>query len=86
MPKGQKPIAAMLTVNAALLAGLLWVQVASKPVLAESAYAQAPNAGLQREQIIRQLAEIEKSGQAIKKVLESGYVRIVVIQPPKKKP
>ncbi len=85
MSKAQRLITTLLTVNAVLLAGLLWVQVAAHPIFAEVAYAQSPNAGLQRDRMMRQLADIQKAAQATQKVLETGYVRVVVVQAPPKK-
>ena len=85
MSKLQRLITTLLTVNAILLAGLLWVQLAARPIFAEVAYAQSPNAGLQREQMMRLLVDVRKAAQATQKVLESGYVRVVVVQAPAKK-
>ena len=89
MSRGQRIIASLLTVNAVLLGGLLWVQIAEKPVFAESAYAQRggqlPNAGAQRDLMIQQLTQIQQATQATQKVLESGTVKVVITQPPKTK-
>lgn len=85
MDKHRRLFTTLLTVNAILLAGLLWVQLADKPIFAEVAYAQSPNAGLQREQMMRLLIDVRKAAQATQKILESGYVKVVVVQPPPKK-
>jgi acetamidase/formamidase len=77
----------ILTVNAVLLAGLLWTQIASAPVLAQDAVAQVratravptiPNAAEQRKKMIDALQEIRQSADATKQLLESGQVKVQV--------
>ena len=84
MSKSQRLIASLLTVNAILMAGLLWVQVAARPILAESAYAQRnvlPNAGAQRSQMIGILTDIKRSVEDTNKTLKSGKVQVRLAQP-----
>jgi hypothetical protein len=82
MSKGRKLIAVLLTVNALLLAAHLWVQVAGTPILARAALAQrqgAPNAGLQRQQMIALLDAIRTSAQDTKTILEKGQIKVTVV-------
>jgi len=85
----------ILTVNAVLLAGLLWTQVAEQPVLAETAVAQSrskpsadgkykgsyykPNAAQQRADQMKILEAIQKSVEAQTKLLSSGKVKVEVM-------
>ena len=41
MSRAQRVISSLLSVNALLLAGLLWTQIADKPILARTAVAKA---------------------------------------------
>lgn len=77
----------ILTVNAVLITGLLWVQVADQPLLANSATAQssrvrAPVLGTydfaQRQKIIDELGKLTQSLEAIKKQIESGTIKVEV--------
>lgn len=82
MNTGQKLITALLTANALLLAALLWVQVAERPIFARTAIAQTrqlPNSGAQRQQMISLLAEVNRSMDETKRLLESGKVKVVVV-------
>jgi hypothetical protein len=78
-------LSVILTINAALLAGLLWVQVADQPLLAGEASAQSrtrpplgeppivpPNAASQRAEMISELKKLGQSMEAIKRQLDSG--------------
>lgn len=72
----------ILTVNAVLLAGLLWTQVADTPLLANSAVAQnrkqfagvptIPNAAKQRDAIAQGLRELKSSVEGVKRSLDAG--------------
>ncbi len=79
----------ILTINAALLTGLLWVQVADQPVLANTASAQVrtsrgqapPMATFeytQRQKIIDELVKLGKSMEAMKKQIVSGTIKVEV--------
>lgn len=82
----------ILTANAVLLGGLLWTHVAETPILAQSASAQVrtstppalkpgtgvPNAGMQRDAMIRALQDIQRSVESTRKLLESGGVTVEV--------
>jgi hypothetical protein len=78
----------ILTVNAALLAGLLWVQVAGENTLTPTAEAQVRgrpseipsplNPANQRLQIIESLGKLNQSVEALKKQLESGSIKVEV--------
>lgn len=84
----------ILTVNAVLLAGLLWTQVAGKALLASTASAQsnasgAPigrsgdammtNAAEQRQKMIETLKDIKTSIDATRKVVEGGKMKVEVV-------
>ena len=84
MSKGRKLIAVLLTVNALLLAALLWVQVAETPILARPALAQRqqlPNAGLQRDRMLATLEAIRKSVDETRTILKTGRVKVVPVAP-----
>ncbi len=84
MSKGRKLIAVLLTVNALLLAALLWVQVAETPILARPALAQRqqlPNAGLQRDRMLATLEAIRKSVDETRTILKSGRVKVEPVAP-----
>lgn len=79
----------LLTVNAVLLGGLLWTQLADRPLLAGSAEAQSrmtgtsaaqgvPNAAQQREQMIDALRDMKKSVDEMKKTMEDGKLKVQV--------
>ncbi|MHC4140335.1 MAG: hypothetical protein ACYSUF_00150 [Planctomycetota bacterium] len=88
MSRAQRVIASLLTVNALLLAGLVWVQIAERPLLATPAVAQQrslPNAGGQRDQMVALLNEIRKTSEATRRVLETGRVRVEVVAPSTRK-
>jgi type II secretory pathway component PulM len=87
MSRAQRTITSLLTVNALLLGGLLWVQIAERPILARQAMAQRslPNAGAQRDRMIRLLDEIRKSSADTKKLLEKGQIKVEVTKLPSSK-
>ena len=68
----------ILTANALLLAGLLWTQIADSPVLVEDAAAVTtappfngvPNAGRQREEIVKAVNALAKDVQKTNQLLE----------------
>ena len=75
----------ILTINALLLATLIWVQVAERPVLAESATAQdsrnpikVPNAANQRKQIADEVKTLTKTLEETRKMLESTTLKVEV--------
>lgn len=76
----------ILTVNAVLLAGVLWTQLVNRPVLAQSADAQTnaqglpgiPNAGGQRDQMIRQLERLNVTLDSTMKHLQGGNLKTEV--------
>ena len=78
----------ILTVNAILLATMLWVQVADQPLLAENAVAQRrtkpsnqftfPNDAAQRQKLIEEMRKMGKSVEATRKLIESGKLRVEV--------
>lgn len=83
----------ILTVNAVLLGGVLWTQVASHPGLTQSASAQStpsgapvgqahgvgiPNAGDQRQKMIEALRELTASVESSRKLMESGKLKVQV--------
>jgi hypothetical protein len=83
----------ILTVNAALLTGLLWMQVVGRP-LATQAMAQGaagdgedplggrspgiPNAGRQREQMIEAMRRIDDNVAALSRTLTNGRIKVDV--------
>jgi hypothetical protein len=90
----RKYLNVILTVNAVLLACLLWTQVASEPVFEETATAEPqsrsrrqertrpigalPNATEQRLEIVRALREMKRAIDAQGELLESGKVKVEV--------
>jgi hypothetical protein len=76
----------ILTVNAVLLAGLVWTQLASRPLLAQSAEAQTsgadapgiPNAGRQRDLMIRQLDRVNRNIESVTKLVDGGRIKVEV--------
>lgn len=76
----------ILTVNAALLGAVAWMQVAGQPALVQSAVAQGqpdpgagiPNAADQRHKMIEALRELKASVDATKKTIESGKMKVEV--------
>lgn len=75
----------ILTVNAILLAGLLWTQVAGRAPLTPEAHAQTSqsgtgfvNAAEQRQRMIEALNEIKGSVEATRKMVESGRMKVEV--------
>lgn len=73
----------ILTVNAALLAALVWVQIADQPILAGNAWAQRgpatmPNAAEQRLRMIHMLEQINKAMTDTRDLLKAGKARVEV--------
>ena len=76
----------ILTVNAGLLSVLVWTQLSSRPLLAQTAEAQIssgatagiPNAAGQREQMIRHLDRINRNMESMAKLMESGKAKVEV--------
>ena len=73
----------ILTVNALLLACLLWTQVAAAPFAAQTAIAQEPrllipNAAEQRKKMIDAMEQINQSIDAQHRLLKSGAVTVKV--------
>ncbi|UCD74981.1 MAG: hypothetical protein JSV91_14485 [Phycisphaerales bacterium] len=75
---------AILTVNAVLLSALVWTQLAPRPVMAETATAQAtrrpgiPNAAEQRQKLITAVKDMKASVDSTRKLLESGKLKVEV--------
>jgi anti-sigma28 factor (negative regulator of flagellin synthesis) len=77
---------AILTVNAVLLAVLIWTQAAPMPVEAQSAHAQStsaprrgiPNAAEQRQKMIAAMQDMKKSVDGLRNSIESGKVKVEV--------
>jgi hypothetical protein len=76
----------ILTVNAVLLAAVMWTQV-SVQSLSPAAHAQSgqgtpgggvPNAADQRQRMIESLREIHSSVEATRRLVESGRVKVEV--------
>lgn len=73
----------ILTINAILLSGLLWTQIVSGPAFSSEAAAiqrnssGIPNAGDQRQQMIRLLEEIDGKVEATNSLLD-GEMRVHV--------
>lgn len=81
----------ILTVNALLLAALLWTQIVAKGPVAHPALAQStlderalavPNASNQRQAIIDGLGDVRDSVEATRRLLESGNARVRVTNMP----
>ena len=78
----------ILTVNAVLLTGLLWTQVAATPLLAGTAEAQnrtygpkvpvIPNAAKQRDATIKAVKDVERAVNGLKASLENGRIKVQV--------
>ncbi|HVP74320.1 MAG TPA: hypothetical protein VMS30_11320 [Phycisphaerales bacterium] len=75
---------AILTVNAALLTAVVWLQVAGTP-LSNAAHAQVPppdggipNAGSQRARMIDELVAIRESMEGMRKTLEGGKMKVTI--------
>ena len=75
----------ILTVNAGLLAAVVWTQLADRPVLAQPASAQSSQPVMKTTTADRQLRMIEIMGdmqtqlEAINTRLESGKLKVEVI-------
>jgi hypothetical protein len=85
----QKYLNVILTVNAILLAGLLWTQVADRPVLSDEATAQSrtqprqpgvgiPNAAQQRMEMVDGIEDLKKAMAAQYRLLKSGELTVRV--------
>ena len=75
----------VLTVITVLLGGLLWMQVAGKPLFAQSADADGPrqriafpNAAVQRDKLIAAMDKVQRAVTFSQKMLESGKVKVIV--------
>ncbi|MHC5026981.1 MAG: hypothetical protein ACYTGR_09520 [Planctomycetota bacterium] len=76
----------ILSLNAILLAGLLWASLAGRPIFASQAVAQvrskpammAPNAADQRATMIREMRNMQHAVDGMSKLLESGRVKVSV--------
>ena len=79
----------ILTAVAVLLGVLVWTQVSSRPLLATSAEAQTrtvrvqpptgiPDAGQQREQMVKAIDNMKKSVDKLSKSIDDGKVRVQV--------
>ena len=79
----------ILTVNAVLLAGVLWTALAGHPVLDRSASAQSSGttgspslipvtAADQRESLLNAVRDVKASVDGLKKSLEGGKVRVEI--------
>lgn len=78
----------LLSINALLLGGVLWTQLADSPLLDRSADAQMrtaiagepgiPNAAQQREKMIQTMLDMKKSVDSLTKTLESGDLNVEV--------
>lgn len=79
----------IMTVVAILLGVLVWTQVSSRPLLADSADAQSrtthvepttgiPNAAQQRDKMVKSLEGMKKSVDKLTKSLEDGKVKVEV--------
>jgi hypothetical protein len=81
----------VLTINAVLLLGLLWSGWSGEPVFSNEAAAQSrsrpqgwrpvptvPNAGKQRDRQIQATEEVQRSVDAMVRLLESGDIKVQV--------
>ena len=75
----------ILTINAALLAALVWTQVADRPVLAQTASAQSrtqpfqpPNSATLLKKNLDEMQAIKKEVAELSALLKSGKVRVEV--------
>lgn len=74
----------ILTVNAALLSALVWMQLAGGHGLSSSAMAQnppdggIPNAAAQRQRLIEETQGMRASVDAMRRLLEGGKVKVAV--------
>jgi hypothetical protein len=76
----------ILTVNAVLLAGVIWTTISGGTALSQPAMAQTgtgsgagvPNAADQRQKMIEALREMKTSVDATRKLVESGKIRVEV--------
>lgn len=78
----------ILTINAFLLSALIWTQLADGPAMVERAEAQTPrqgegipNAADQRLRMIESLREINRRMDRIERRLETGELRVRVMNP-----
>jgi len=79
---------AILTVNAVLLAGLVWTQIVGRPIFAGEAVAQVrtipprsyvvPNAAVQRDTMINVMRSLEKKLSEAQVLLTSGKLKVEV--------
>jgi len=82
--KSRRYLNVILTVNAALLAGVLWTQVVCHPVLETTANAlddtraEPPNAAEQRLKMIERLEQLKRATDATYMLLKNGEVKVRV--------
>jgi len=84
--KREQYLNVILTINALLLASLIWTQVADQPVLATTVEAQSarnppvrvPNAAEQRKRIADEVQALNKTVEATRKMIESGAIKVEV--------
>jgi hypothetical protein len=75
--RDNKYLNVILTINAVLLAAVLWLQF-SGPQRAAAQTSGLPDAGAQRRQMIDSLGRIERSMAETRSLLEKGKVRVEV--------
>ena len=74
----------ILTVNAVLLSGLLWTQVAERPMLAAEATAQSrntatpPNSAELRKRQLDETKALRRSVDELTKLVKSGNIKVKV--------
>ncbi len=86
MRRRMRYLNAVLTVNAVLLTGLLWMQIVEQPVLSETAVAEqsnkpgirVPNAAEQRKKMHDELKLIKRSVDLTRRTLEAGKIKVEV--------
>jgi hypothetical protein len=84
--KREQYLNVILTINALLLASLIWTQVADQPVLATTVEAQSarnppvrvPNAAEQRKRIADEILSLKKTLEATQKMLETTTLKVEV--------
>ncbi len=84
--KREQYLNVILTINALLLASMIWIQIAEQPVLAGPAVAQdgrrnpirVPNAAEQRKRIADEVQTLNRTLEATRKMIESGVIKVEV--------
>ncbi len=73
----------ILTVNAVLLAVLVWTQLANQPPMVQSAGAQGAggmtSAGEQRQRLIESMRQVRQSVNETNRLLDRGTLRVHVV-------